>query len=403
MIRKNFKIAIFSEFKEKSGGAYNEAQYLTDAIIKKIDRNFEFLLINNNEFTEFETSEKVTKIKFNLNKLQRFICYIRNFHPIFKKMRKILFKNKFEQFLKKNNIDLIIFTGPSQYSLYLENTDFVITIPDLCHLENNEFPEWSKNGEFDRREEIISNAKKAYLILTNAKIIGDKLIEKYNFEKEKINIISQTTPQNLIKADSNKSKIKENLPEDFIFFPAMYLPHKNHKLIIDSIEILNSKKNNIEMNAVFCGDDKGYLKKIQNYVNEKNLNDKITFLNFVDSNDLAAIYKNCFALVMPTFSGPTNIPPWEAFYFEKPVLYSKIFNIEKEYKDAVYYIDPFEVNSLINAIIDLKKNKSIYEKYQSTGKKILDTNNFDIDVEKFIKKIYLLRKAQNSWKFSYDI
>ena len=101
MIRKKFKIAIFSEFNEKSGGAYNEAQYLTDAIIKKIDKNFEFLLINNSEFTEFDTSVKVSTVKFNLNKLQRFICYIRNFHPIFKKMKKILFKNKFEQFLKK--------------------------------------------------------------------------------------------------------------------------------------------------------------------------------------------------------------------------------------------------------------------------------------------------------------
>ena len=75
-------------------------------------------------------------------------------------MKKLLFKNKFEFFLKKNKVDLVIFTGPSQYSLYLENTDFIITIPDICHLENNEFPEWAKNGEFDRREEIIINAKK---------------------------------------------------------------------------------------------------------------------------------------------------------------------------------------------------------------------------------------------------
>ena len=184
-------------------------------------------------------------------------------------MKKLLFKNKFEFFLKKNKVDLVIFTGPSQYSLYLENTDFIITIPDICHLENNEFPEWAKNGEFDRREEIIINAKKAYSILTNAKIIGDKLIKKYNFEEDKISIISQTTSQNLINADSSSSKIKETLPKDFIFYPAMYLPHKNHKLIIDSIEILNSEDKNMNISAVFCGDDKGYLNQIKKYVFEK--------------------------------------------------------------------------------------------------------------------------------------
>ena len=35
---------------------------------------------------------------------------------------------------------------------------------------------------------------------------------------------------------------------------------------------------------------------------------------------------------MPTFSGPTNIPPWEAFKMEIPVFYSKLENIEKVYK-----------------------------------------------------------------------
>ena len=45
---------------------------------------------------------------------------------------------------------------------------------------------------------------------------------------------------------------------------------------------------------------------------------------------------------MPTFSGPTNIPPWEAFKIGVPVLYSDIHNIKQVYKDAVYYIDPLD-------------------------------------------------------------
>ena len=59
-------------------------------------------------------------------------------------------------------------------------------------------------------------------------------------------------------------KKKYNLPEKYIFYPAMYLPHKNHKYIIDVINILNNKFN-IEMSAVFCGSDKGYLNKIKQY------------------------------------------------------------------------------------------------------------------------------------------
>ena len=33
---------------------------------------------------------------------------------------------------------------------------------------------------------------------------------------------------------------------------------------------------------------------------------------------------------------------------------------------------------------------------------MIQNNNFDIEVTRFLSKIYKLRKAQNSWKFLYD-
>ena len=41
----------------------------------------------------------------------------------------------------------------------------------------------------------------------------------------------------------------------------MYLPHKNHKYVIDAVKIIRSEYQ-IDLKAVFCGSDKGYLKKI---------------------------------------------------------------------------------------------------------------------------------------------
>ena len=39
----------------------------------------------------------------------------------------------------------------------------------------------------------------------------------------------------------------------------MYFPHKNHKLILDTLKIVNTKEFNLS--AIFCGYDKGYLTK----------------------------------------------------------------------------------------------------------------------------------------------
>ena len=66
--------------------------------------------------------------------------------------------------------------------------------------------------------------KKLFLILTNAKIIAKKLIEKYKFEDNRVKVISQTVPIG-IKNLNQKIEFKEfKLPKKYIFYPAMYLP-----------------------------------------------------------------------------------------------------------------------------------------------------------------------------------
>jgi len=401
-MKKKFTIAIFSDFKFKSGGAYNEAHYLAERIFDISKKNFDLFMVNNSVLSRFNIEKNIKLLNFQMNLFDRFICYSRNFNPLIKKIKRVFFQNKLEKFLKKNNIDLIIFTGPSQYSLYLEETDFIITIPDIGHLENNEFPEWAKNGEFDRREKILVNSKKAFLILTNAKIIAKKLIDKYNYEDSRVKVISQTVPVGLKNLDTNIDFKSFNLPENYIFYPAMYLPHKNHKYVIDTIKQLKIN-NQLKIGAVFCGDDKGYLNNLKSYVNKLGLKQEICFFDFVSYEQLAYLYKNSYALIMPTFSGPTNIPPWEAFYFKKPVFYSNIFNIDKEYKDSVIYIDPFDEKTLIDGLIMLSENPTLYQDLCARGNKMIAENEFDNQITALVNEIKKLEKIKNSWKLDNDI
>lgn len=70
-----------------------------------------------------------------------------------------------------------MFLGPSQFAMYLENTDFVITVPDVSHREDIEFPEWTKlkTSEYYRRDEILKNTiPKALAVITNAEYLKKK-------------------------------------------------------------------------------------------------------------------------------------------------------------------------------------------------------------------------------------
>ena len=96
-------------------------------------------------------------------------------------------------------------------------------------------------------------------------------------------------------------------------------------------------------------------------------NDKAIFLNFVNDEDLPYLYKLSKLLVMPSYFGPTNIPPLEAFQLKVPVIYSDIPTFKKEFGDAVYYVDLNNSNSLAKAIKKIYENKELREELIKNG------------------------------------
>ena len=91
----------------------------------------------------------------------------------------------------------------------------------------------------------------------------------------------------------------------------MYLPHKNHKFLLEALNLIKTKFNK-NINVVFCGNNPkvfGNLNILKNYAIE-NLINQITFLNFIEDEDLPYLYLNSSALIMISQIGPSNIPPW---------------------------------------------------------------------------------------------
>ena len=238
---------------------------------------------------------------------------------------------------------------------------------DTCHLD---FQGKKKFKEinfyvFWFREYIYKNILPlAYCIITESDDLKKKIVKLYKLKFNSIISISNL-PFILMK---NKKKlnikrdllIKYNIVGKFYFYPAQFWEHKNHIIILKAIKKLKLKE--INTNFIFCGKDQGNLKYINNKISEYGIQDNVKIIGYVRDDELLELYKLSIALVMPSYFGPTNIPPVEAWSLKVPVAYSSL-NINHG-KNAAVYFDPDSVNDLVKAILKLDtlkiRNKLIF-------------------------------------------
>mgnify|MGYP001445327341 CR=1 FL=1 len=402
------KVAIFVDSRKESGGAYQEVLNFLRNIKKYNQDNIEFLIICTSRKLNLKLEDQNLELHyFSMNVLERWICYLRNFGPFVRRIKKYFFiKNKFENFLKRINVDLVFFAGPSQYSLYLEDTKFFITIPDVDHRENIEFPEIVDTAEFHRKDEIFQKAlPKAIAVITNAQILKERISFFYGVLEKRIFIINFQPSSgvdnfkgiNLAKQKKTRESLK--LPKNYIFYPAVRHPHKNHRNLVDALKILRSKFK-IDLQMVFCGGDTAYTGSLKEYINNQDLNDHILFLDFVENDILPYLYLDAFIMVMPSLIGPTNIPPWEAFKTGTPAIYSELEGIKDVLGDAVYYIDPLDPNSIAKGIKEIYENKELRNKLIISGKKRLNEIKARNEFKQFFEIIKRFRKIRSIWEFN---
>ena len=230
MIEKDKKVAIFVDSRKKSGGAYQELLYTIKRIKKEKPDNIKFVIIATSKKLDLNLDRENFEIYyFSLSSISRYIAYLRNFSPFIRGIKKIFFfKNKFEYFLKKNNIDLVYFVGPSQYSLYLEDTKFFLTLPDVSVRENLEFPEIVNSSEFQRKDNVLQKSlPRALAIITNCQIIKKRISFFYRVLEERIFIVGHRPSNSISEFKIPDKNIQANvrkklkLPKDYIFYPAM--------------------------------------------------------------------------------------------------------------------------------------------------------------------------------------
>jgi glycosyltransferase involved in cell wall biosynthesis len=231
-------------------------------------------------------------------------------------------------------------------------------VHDLMHRRHPEFPEFG-GDELAHREYLFRNGiAEALVVLVDSEAGKEDVLEFYGdlIASDRIAILPflPAAPRAVKLEDRARVRRAYRLPERYLFYPAQFWPHKNHRLLVEALAELE-RSDGIEADLVLVGSKLGEVRE-RNYADllaraqALGVESRIHHLGYVPAEDMSALYAEAVALVMPTFFGPTNIPVVEAWALDCPVITSDIRGVREHAGDAALLADPDSVAAIAAAI-----------------------------------------------------
>jgi len=407
------KVGIWLEnIPETLGGGYS----LTERFIRLIDKydfhkdiKIVYISERTNHLNVF--SKELIKIKYP--KLIYFIYLVLSklidliiFSSIKSELRRNIRRKTLDIYLTKllevQKVDLIYY--PLQTFCRLPDFPFIASNWDIGHRSCFAFPEFHTKDMTETRNLFYDHIiYKALAVIVESEAGKAELVKYSNIQTQKIRVVHLFSGQSIICKQNLGVLPKYNLKTSkYFFYPAQFWPHKNHYNLIYSFKSIVDKFP--ELRFVFTGFDMGnetYLKKI---VKNLNINDKILFLGHVNMEDIAALYANATALVMPTFLGPTNMPLLEARELGCPVLCSDIPGHREELGEGALYFNPYDIESIkicMEKILNPQVRCFLLTKAEEEKRKTLFTESTAL--KEFENVLFDIEKYRKCWDKNSDL
>lgn len=334
-MKKKKKILLILTSEPQDGGSHPYAMLLAECLVKNREKNYELMAVCQNSFWRSWCRKNSIKcinqafpvlleMKQKWNYLFPHIARIYNSY--FTPMGKLL---------RKEKIDIVLATRQLVF-IPNYNVKLVMPVHDLMHRYEGRFPEVVE--DYARRE-IAAKCLAAYgeCVLVDSRLGKRQFAELYvkkRRRKPRICVLPFIASEHIRQGEEAFIET----PKRYFFYPAQFWQHKNHINLISAMELLVNDIPDIHL--VLVGSEKNNMGKIKKYISEHNLDEHISIKGFVSDGNMIYLYRHAVGMVMPSYFGPTNIPPLEAMALGCPVAVSNKYAMPEQVGDAGLLFDP---------------------------------------------------------------
>ena len=269
----------------------------------------------------------------------------------------------FPLYAKQKKIDLIhsFFNAFDNISYPCKR---ILTVHDLIPMIH---PEWflpDMIPYFDKR--IRKSCEMADIIVADSNSTKSDIVNCFNIPAEKIKVVYLGVDKN-IKFDTADDRIidKYSLQNGYFLFVSRIESRKNVKGLIEAFCEYRKSNPKSKVKLVIAGDKRIDVFNTVFSDEQEKMKDAIVFPGYVTDDELSALYKHCTAVCYISFYEGFGLPILEAMAAGKPVITSNISSMPEVGGDAVLYCDPYDRDSIVDAMMKLVNNEKLAKDLQN--------------------------------------
>ena len=246
----------------------------------------------------------------------------------------------------------------------------VVTIHDLIFLR---YPQY-----YHRLDRIIYNRKfnyacrKADRIVAVSECTKRDIVKFYGISPEKIDVVYQGCDVSFTHpvTEEKKKEVRKKyqLPDHYILNVGSIEERKNILAAVQALPMLPQ-----HIHIVIVGRRTGYTEKVEQFIKDNGLGERVHIISNVPFNDLPAFYQSAEIFVYPSRFEGFGIPIIEALYSGIPVVAATGSCLEEAGGPDSIYVNPDDITGLADAFKQIYSNsdkrKNMVEKGREFAKR----------------------------------
>ncbi len=293
-------------------------------------------------------------------------------HPI---LHYLWFEHSIPRILKKIKPD--IFLSPDAYCSLNTKTKTLIVIHDLNFEHFPEHMPWLVRKYY--RYYTPRFAKKADRIATVSGFSKNDIVEQYGISPNKIDVVFNGANENFKPVtDEVKLETKQKFTkgDDFFVFIGALNPRKNLATLFKAFDIYKSK-NETRVKLIVVGEKMWWTGNIKDAYENMKHKEEVVFTGRLEPEELYKVVASAMAVAYVSIFEGFGIPIVEAWYSDTPVITSNVTAMPEIAGDAALIIDPFQVESIANAMKSITFDDGLRQRLIEKGRERRELFSWD--------------------------